>query len=142
MKGRKLKTDELKNNQLVFLEFDFNSITQCESDQEFEKKLNQLRESYKDGLYKVNLKDETFISVVDDTELGFNHNLISNIYEWIKCVCQELKNDQFKQIAHGDYNDLYISKDHDEYFIEAIADGKASIKMKYCPFCGGKLGED
>ena len=144
MKGKELRIKDLKDNQLVFLEFNFGSITQCELDTDLEAELKRLRKSYQDGLYKVNLKDKAFTSVTDSTiVLGFSHNLIDGVYEWIKCVCQDLKNDQlFTHIAHGDYNDLYIGKEYDEYWIEAQADGNVRKRIKYCPFCGRKLGED
>lgn len=59
-----------------------------------------------------------------------------------KCAYQELKNGQSEQIAKGNWNDLYIGKEDNEYYIEAQADGNARIKIDHCPFCGRKLGEN
>ena len=47
-----------------------------------------------------------------------------------------------KLITQGCYNNLYIDKDeYDNLHIIAKADGIASFKIEYCPFCGRKLSE-
>jgi hypothetical protein len=84
MKGKLLQIKDLKDKQLVWIEFDFSGITQCESDAEYETKLDEMREYYADEVYQVDLENKCFINA--DTETGFNFyfNLIGDIYEWIE----------------------------------------------------------
>lgn len=149
MKGKELRIKELKDNQLVFLEFNFNNVTQCscELDREFEAKLNSLRKTYKDGLYKVNLKDQTFISVVDASiTLKLNYKVIENIYEWTdKCFCQILDEDKKERsiIIEGDIEtSLRMEKYNNVYSIVGSDYNSVGKIIKYCPFCGRKLGDD
>jgi hypothetical protein len=59
-----------------------------------------------------------------------------------KCIC-ELNKGEEKLITKGSWVNLYISRDnYDEYWIEAISDGRASMKIDYCPKCGKKLEEN
>ena len=59
------------------------------------------------------------------------------------CICQELKLEEEKLISEGAWVDLFIYRDkHDYYYITAISDGRADIKIKYCPMCGRRLLED
>ena len=58
-----------------------------------------------------------------------------------KCLC-DLKDREEKLITQGSWVNLYITKEHDEYWINAVGDGIAAMRIKYCPECGRKLEED
>lgn len=58
-----------------------------------------------------------------------------------KCIC-EVSESEEKLIDEGSYVNLYISRDEYGYWINAIADGRASMKIDYCPKCGRKLSDD
>ncbi len=60
----------------------------------------------------------------------------------MKCVCELVKEDYPEKLSIGNWVDMYISKEGDEYYIEAVGDGKAYLKLNYCPKCGRKLEED
>ena len=60
----------------------------------------------------------------------------------MKCICNMVKEGYPEIISIGTYVNMYIVKKDDEYYIEAIADGKACLKLNYCPKCGRKLEED
>ena len=58
------------------------------------------------------------------------------------CEYCNVKYGKEKLITQGCYNNLYIDKDeYDNLHIIAKADGIASFKIEYCPFCGRKLSE-
>lgn len=61
-----------------------------------------------------------------------------------KCVCQELE--EGKEIILDDYNDdetsLKMGRRNGNYYLIAEAYNSVDAKIKYCPFCGRKLGED
>lgn len=82
VKGGELNINELKDEQLVYIEFDFWDITQCESDEDYDIKIQELEEEYPDSVYKVDLNDETFIEIETGNKLYFYHNLIHKIYEY------------------------------------------------------------
>lgn len=56
-----------------------------------------------------------------------------------ECICYGLKEGKQKLISNGSYVDLYMRLLDGEYYIEAICDGRASMKIDYCPCCGRKL---
>ena len=58
-----------------------------------------------------------------------------------KCICGVHEN-EVKRIAEGAWVDLYINKEAEDYLIEAISSGRASLKINFCPICGRKLAED
>lgn len=41
----------------------------------------------------------------------------------------------------GDWTDLQIHKEDDEWWITALGDGRADLKLNYCPMCGTHLTE-
>ena len=55
-----------------------------------------------------------------------------------KCIC-DVKEGEEKEISKGQWVDLYITLNDDEYRIEAVADGRASMYINYCPMCGRNL---
>ena len=58
------------------------------------------------------------------------------------CEYCNVKYGKEKLITQGCYNNLYTDKDeYDNLHIIAKADGIASFKIEYCPFCGRKLSE-
>lgn len=59
-----------------------------------------------------------------------------------KCICNGLKEEDLKSLAHGDYTELYIGKERGEYWLKAVGEGEAYKRIKYCPLCGRKLAED
>ena len=58
-----------------------------------------------------------------------------------ECICN-LSEGEEKLISNGSWVDLYISLKDGEYWIEAISDGRASMRIDYCPKCGRKLIEE
>lgn len=58
-----------------------------------------------------------------------------------KCIC-DLKDKEEKLITNGNWVDLYIKLERKEYWIVAMADGNAMMKIDYCPKCGRKLEEE
>lgn len=58
-----------------------------------------------------------------------------------KCICN-LTEGQEKLISNGSYVDLYAKRDKYGYWISAISDGRADMKINYCPICGRKLEDD
>jgi hypothetical protein len=58
----------------------------------------------------------------------------------MECLCQ-LKDNEEKLITEGYWINLYIYKEYGEYFIKALSDGRADMKIDYCPKCGRKLEE-
>ena len=60
----------------------------------------------------------------------------------MKCRCELIKGGCSEKLSIGDWVDIYIRKEDGEYYIEAIADGNAYLKLNYCPKCGRKLEED
>jgi hypothetical protein len=55
-----------------------------------------------------------------------------------KCIC-DLKEREEKLLREGSWVNLYISREHGEYFIVALSDGRATMRIHYCPQCGKKL---
>ena len=60
----------------------------------------------------------------------------------MKCVCEIVKEGYPETISIGTYVNMYMVKEDDEYYIEAVSDGKAVMRLNYCPKCGRKLEED
>lgn len=60
----------------------------------------------------------------------------------MKCVCEIVKEGYPETISIGAYVNMYMVKEDDEYYIEAVSDGKAVMRLNYCPKCGRKLVED
>lgn len=59
------------------------------------------------------------------------------------CKYCNIENGESKLITKGCWNNLFIDKnDEGEVFITAKADGIATSKINYCPYCGRKLVED
>lgn len=56
------------------------------------------------------------------------------------CLC-DLKEGQEKIISQGHWVNLYIAIEEGEYWIRAISDGRADLRIHYCPKCGRKLEE-
>ncbi len=57
------------------------------------------------------------------------------------CIC-DLKNGEEKLICNGNWNTLYIERDHDEFYLVAKADGNVSMRLNYCPECGRVLNNE
>lgn len=57
-----------------------------------------------------------------------------------KCLC-DLNEGEEKLITKGSWVDLYIAKSYGEYWIKAISDGRADMRIDFCPKCGRKLEE-
>ena len=56
-------------------------------------------------------------------------------------VCEEvMKNGEY--VVDGAWTRLKIEKHKDKFHILAIGEGMADMEIKYCPFCGKKLGND
>ena len=62
--------------------------------------------------------------------------------EIVKGVCELIKEGLSEKLSVGDWNDIYMRKEYGNYYIEAIADGNAYLRLNYCPKCGRKLEED
>ena len=60
----------------------------------------------------------------------------------MKCVCELVKEGYPEEVSIGNLVNMYMSKEDDEYYIEAVSDGKAVMRLNYCPKCGRKLVED
>ena len=60
----------------------------------------------------------------------------------MKCICEIVKEGYSETISIGTYVNMYMTKKDGEYYIEAISDGKATMRLNYCPKCGRKLEED
>ena len=60
----------------------------------------------------------------------------------MKCICELIKEGHSEKLSVGDWNDIYMRKEYGKYYIEAIADGNAYLRLNYCPKCGRKLKED
>ena len=60
----------------------------------------------------------------------------------MKCICEIVKEGYPEMISIGNWVNMYMSKEGNEYYIEAVADGKARMILNYCPVCGKKLEED
>lgn len=60
----------------------------------------------------------------------------------MKCVCELIKEGHSEKLSTGNWNDIYMRKEDGKYYIEAVADGKAVMRLNYCPKCGRKLEED
>ena len=60
----------------------------------------------------------------------------------MKCICELIKEGCSEKLSIGDWVDIYIRKEDGEYYIEAIADGNAYMKLNNCHKCGRKLEED
>lgn len=58
-----------------------------------------------------------------------------------ECICNLSKGEE-KLISNGSWVDLYMSLKDGEYWIEAISDGRVSMRIDYCPKCGRKLVEE
>ena len=59
----------------------------------------------------------------------------------MKCICELIKEGHSEKLSVGDWNDIYIRKEYGKYYIEAIADGNAYLKLNYCcPKCGFHFG--
>lgn len=75
-------SEYMNNNQdnKVYVEFGFDSITMDGSYEEWEETIERLREEYKDGIFVI--KGDTLISIDGNMKLYKYHNLIDTIYEW------------------------------------------------------------
>lgn len=60
----------------------------------------------------------------------------------MKCICEIVKEGYPETISIGNWINMYMVKKDGEYYIEAVADGKARMILNYCPVCGRKLEED
>ena len=60
----------------------------------------------------------------------------------MKCICETVREGHSETISIGAYVNMYMVKEDDEYYIEAVSDGKAVMRLNYCPKCGRKLEED
>lgn len=59
------------------------------------------------------------------------------------CKCIDLERGSERELVKGCFNYLYLKRNReDNYYIIAIADGVAEMKINYCPFCGRKLEND
>jgi len=57
-----------------------------------------------------------------------------------KCICN-LKEGTEYRIVQGNWCDLLISLEKGKYWIIGEGDGRAMVKINYCPICGRKLME-
>lgn len=56
-------------------------------------------------------------------------------------VCEEvMKNGEY--VVDGAWTRLKIEKHKDKFHILAIGEGMADMEIKYCPFCGKRLGKE
>ena len=60
----------------------------------------------------------------------------------MKCICELVKEGFSEKISSGTWVDMYIRKEYGKYYIKAVADGNAYLKLNYCPKCGRKLEEN
>ena len=60
----------------------------------------------------------------------------------MKCICELVEEGCSEYLLVGDWVDICIKKEDSKYYIEALADGNAYLKLNYCPKCGRKLEED
>ena len=60
----------------------------------------------------------------------------------MKCICEMVREGHSETISIGAYVNIYMRKEYGEYYIEAVSDGKAVMRLNYCPKCGRKLEED
>ena len=51
----------------------------------------------------------------------------------MKCICELIKEGRSEKLSTGEWNDIYMRKEYGKYYIEAIADGNAYLKLNYCP---------
>ena len=54
----------------------------------------------------------------------------------MKCICELIKEGHSEKLSTGQWNDIYMRKEYGNYYIEAIADGNAYLRLNYCPKCG------
>lgn len=83
MKGDVVRNVTEFDGKIVYVEFGFQSITICGSEEETDKYIGELQEEYQDGLFMVNGDS---LTSVNNGEFGVHkyHNLIDSIYEWIE----------------------------------------------------------
>lgn len=57
------------------------------------------------------------------------------------CIC-DLNKGEERHLRDGDYNTIYIVREHWTYYIMAEGDGRVWLPISYCPVCGRDLSED
>lgn len=61
----------------------------------------------------------------------------------MNCICKKIEKGEKEYVSHGDWNSIAIERDeYGEYYIVAIGDGKAYLKLNYCPKCGRGLNDE
>lgn len=59
----------------------------------------------------------------------------------MECICN-IPIHQEILLTRENWKDIYMCRDSQGYYIEVIEESSASIRIKYCPFCGRGLKED
>lgn len=95
MKGNIIANrNELKNGQLIYVEFDYYDIT-FYTVEDYNRHIEYAEKTYVNGVFKVTVKDVCGVKSyslerVDTTNkdwidsLGVFHNFIDEIYEWVE----------------------------------------------------------